>query len=49
MLTTEKKVDKQLRVGIPRSYFEKLDIEVGETVLVSCNVGRGIIEIYKNK
>lgn len=49
MLTVEKKVDSQLRVGIPRNYFEKLKIGIGDKVLVSYNDRTGKIEIYKEK
>lgn len=49
MLTTEKKVDSQLRVGIPRNYFEKLKIVSGDKVLVSYNDRTEKIEIYKDR
>ena len=49
MLTIEKTVDSQLRISIPRRYFEKLGIEKGDIVLVSYNDRTGKIEIYKEE
>lgn len=47
MLTVEKKIDSQLRISIPRNYFEKLKIGQGDKVLVSLNEKNGVISIYK--